>query len=684
MKQETTNRRDFLRQGGAAALAFAAMRGGAADAPRKPNFVFILTDDQRWDIMGCVQREMGDKARFPWFKTPNLDRIAAEGFRFRNAFVVNSLCAPSRATFMTGCYGHVNGIVNNHTPFPADNVTHATLLGAAGYATAYIGKWHMGSQPERPGFSHHASFIGQGVYFNCPFMVDGTLTPSTGWVDDVSTDYAEQFIRKNKDRPFSVTIGFKATHGPFTPPPRREKDFEGEEARAVPNLDAPAVYRTGAKATRPKHPGESPSVKTNLGYFRCIAAMDDNVGRILKTLDELGLTEDTMVIFAGDNGYYLGEHGLGDKRSAYEESLRIPLLLRYPRLGTGGKTIDAMALNIDLAPTLVDFAGLPAAPRIQGKSWRPLLTGAPAADWRKAWFYCYFYERGFSTPMVTGVRTERAKLLRYPGHDEWTELFDIAADPYELKNLWSDPAAAGLRKELEAEYDRQAAAIAFRVPDYADSPAADAGIQGNAPRKNQWVLEYRFDRDQGGKVTDASGCGNDGETRGALPAVEGREGRKARRFDGQAFIEVPNRPSLDPSGGPWTFEAVVRADQPDGVVLARGGPSNGYILYFEGGRPAAAVAVGGDLTVAASRAKAAGEWVRLTGRITADRKLVLEVEGKPAAERALAKFIAQDPRDSMQIGADLRNAVVEKTKLPNFTGLIESVRIFSGEAPAAK
>jgi len=479
------SRREFLKALGLSAAAMALPRWlqaeGAPPSGKRPNFIFILTDDQRWDAMSVVQREQGAKARFPWLKTPNLDRIAAEGVRFRNAFVVNSLCAPSRASFLTGCYGHVNGIVNNHAPFPESNVTHASVLRGAGYATGYVGKWHMGSQRERPGFDFAASFLGQGKYFDCPFVVDGAVTESKGWIDDVSTDYAVDFLRRSKDKPFLLVVGYKATHGPFDPPERRKNTYEGEEARPAPNLDVKAVYRSEASAAGVR-PGQKAGVGTNLGYFRCITAMDDNVGRILKTLDDLGLAEDTMVVFAGDNGYYLGEHGLGDKRSAYDESLRIPLLVRYPRLGVKEKVVDQMVLNVDLAPTFVDFAGAEVPKQMQGRSWRPLLEGK-ATEWRRAYFYCYFYERNFNTPTVTAVRTETAKLIKYPGHDEWTEMFDLAADPYELKNLYADPAKADLRRELEAEYDKQADAIAFRVPEFADKPGEPGEPKAKAKAK---------------------------------------------------------------------------------------------------------------------------------------------------------------------------------------------------------
>jgi arylsulfatase A-like enzyme len=457
-------------------IPLAALSAFAA-APRKPNFLFIYTDDQRWDAMGVVQREQGDQARFPWFQTPNMDRIAAEGLRFRNAFVTLSLCAPSRAVFMTGRYNHVNGVANNQTFFPESNITHATAIKAAGYTTAYIGKWHMGGQRgKRPSFDYSASFIGQGKYFDCPFEIDGKQTPTKGWIDDVSTDYTIDFIKKHRDKPFSITLGFKTTHGPFEPPERAKNRFTDAKARPVPNLNVRAIYRTS--------PDQSTTADTkatgrlNLGYFQCVSAMDDNLGRLLNTLDELGLAEDTVVIFSSDNGYYLGEHGLGDKRSAYDESLRIPLLVRYPRMIAKGTIRDELVLNVDLAPTIVDLAGVAVPREMQGQSWRPLFVGQPAS-WRHSFLAEYFWEANFpTTPTLVAVRTHTAKLIKYPGHEEWTELFDLANDPYETKNLVRDPGHRELLARMNVEFERQVKATGFHIPDYAHKPG-EAAVKKN-------------------------------------------------------------------------------------------------------------------------------------------------------------------------------------------------------------
>jgi arylsulfatase A-like enzyme len=439
----------------------------AAESPARPNVLFIITDDQSYDAFSIVQQEQGAQGRFPWLQTPNMDRLASEGVRFRNAFVTSSLCSPSRAVNLTGLYNHEsgNGIASNFRPFPANNVTHATLMRDAGYTTAYVGKWHMGNQRERPGFDHHASYAGHGRYDDCPFIVDGEDTPTTGWVDDVATDYAIAFIEKQKTsaKPWSLVLGFKTPHQPWEPPVRAKHLYTGEAARPVPNMKTPPVY----------WPKPSRGWTTNLDYFRCIHAIDECLGRLLDALDRSGSAANTIIIFTSDNGFYLGAHATGDKRSAYEESLRVPLLVRYPALGPEAqdRIVDEMVLNLDLAPTLLDFAGLTAPEAMQGRSWRSLLTGQ-TVPWRQSWFYEYFVENQKNTrvPDMTAVRTVDAKLIKYPGHETWTELFDLKNDPYETKNLVDDPAAAPLKARMLAEHDRLAREVGFRVPPFVDRP----------------------------------------------------------------------------------------------------------------------------------------------------------------------------------------------------------------------
>lgn len=664
------------------------LSASVAQAAERPNLLFIYTDDQRYDAMSVVQKEQGERGRFPWFQTPNMDRLAADGVRFRNAFVVCSLCAPSRAVNLTGRYNHLNGVASNFRPFPVDNVTHASLLRAAGYTTAYVGKWHMDSQRERPGFDHHYSFIAHARYWDPMFIVDGKDTPTKGWVDDLSTGYAIEFMKNQKGsgKPWLLVIGFKAPHGPCEPPARAKDRFANERARVVPNLGTPTAYM-GSQARRRTIAPAGGTVPVNLDYFRCVSAADDCLGRLLDALDELGLAKNTVVIYTSDNGYYFGEHGLGDKRSAYDESLRVPFLVRDPGLGdkAHGRVVDEMVLNLDLAQTVLDYAGVPAPKEMQGRSWRPLLTGEGGA-WRQSWFYEYFAENQANTrvPDITAVRTTDAKLVKYPGHDEWTELFDLKDDPYETHNLWAEAKSALLRAKLEAEHDRLAQELGYRVPEYVDRPPW-WGKPGGPDWKPDATpgLRLHFDATgfEAGRLRDLSGQGNQGQAHKVV-LVEGRDGKKALRLPGDGWIEVPKSASLDPTASAWTVEFTCKPEMPDGMILAHGGKAQGYALWLKQSRPAFTVVVGSRPVTVEAQEPVTG-WTTIVGTITADRQAMLHVDGRLAGSVALPGLIERNPNDAMQIGADLVSPVVEPAP-PKFTGWIERVRLFSGEYQPAK
>jgi len=432
---------------------------------KKPNFLFVITDDQRWDAIASIQKEQGDKARFPWLKTPSLDRLKSESATFRNAFCTTSLCSPSRASFLTGQYTHNHGVPNNHTPLPADSNTYASVLKENGYRTGYVGKWHMGNQSERPGFDFSASFQGQGKFFDCPVTVrkngEEKQIIADKWIDDASTDYAIDFLRENKDQPFLLTVGFKSVHGPREPHGDFKAEYDGQKASSVPNLGSPAPFKPEA-ATNPRN--ADPGNNNLLNYFRTLTSADRSLGRLLDELNSLGLDKNTIVIFTSDNGYYLGEHGLGDKRSAYEESLRLPLLIRSPFHKVKGESITPIVLNIDLASTIVDLAGAAAPSSFQGRSLKPLLEKNPPADWRKDFLYEYFYERNFRNPTILAVRTEKSKLVTYPGREHWNELFDISGDSYELTNLHAYPDSEPLRKQLEGRLEELKKETGYKIP----------------------------------------------------------------------------------------------------------------------------------------------------------------------------------------------------------------------------
>ncbi len=453
-----------------------------------PNFIFIITDDQRWDAMGVTQRELATagQARFSWFtnQTPGMDRLAREGIRFRNAFANNSVCSPSRACFLTGQYNHVNSVVHNGKELPLNAVTYASVLQSQGYQTLYTGKWHMNVQTTRPGFTHFASFIAQGEYFNYPFLVDGVSTPTTGWVDDATTDYALNYISNNAANPFVLVVGFKSPHDPRTPRADLDNLYTGQPILPPVNGSlflAPYIATAGG-----------PSDANICQYLECLKGVDQNVERILNTLDGLNLASNTMVVYTSDNGYLFKEHGLGDKRAAYEESLRIPLIVRYPPLGRTNAVRDEVVLNLDLAPTFLDFAGVPIPSSMQGRSWRPLLEGNSPADWRSAWFYEYTIDTGVTnTPSITAMRSPGTKLILYPVNAAYTELFDLSADPFETNNLAFKPASQPLFASAYQELLTQMAAVDFQ-PRILNSTRA--GNTVNFQVKAGYGMAYRVEK----------------------------------------------------------------------------------------------------------------------------------------------------------------------------------------------
>ncbi|NQX87664.1 MAG: sulfatase-like hydrolase/transferase [Halioglobus sp.] len=412
-----------------------------SDEQEWTNILLIVSDDQRWDELGVVQREQDVDARFPFLRTPNLDALAQEGMRFRNAFVTTSLCSPSRSAILTGQYNHTNGTIDNTTPFPPRE-TWATTLQAAGYTTAFIGKWHHGDrQWERPGFDYVATFRGQGLYNDTTFKVNGSWfdTKTTGYVDARSVDFAIDFFEENRNEPFAMMIGFKAVHQPFTPMPEYANSYSLEAIKPAPNWYAAAPWKEYAPLRIPRKPRNPPRW---MDILRTVSGMDRNVGRLLDALDALQLKDKTLVIFTSDNGFYLGEHQLGDKRSAYEESIRVPLLMRLPDTVKAGTVSDELVLNIDLAPTILDIAGVAySGMDMQGNSLRPLLVKEHVA-WRDVFLYEYWQENEFwkppdvaRTPSILAIRTATHKLITYPEYKHWTQLYDLESDPYEMRNL---------------------------------------------------------------------------------------------------------------------------------------------------------------------------------------------------------------------------------------------------------
>lgn len=435
---------------------------GLAAAPG-PNVLVILTDDMRWDAMGC--------AGHPFLTTPNLDRLAAEGARFANAFVTTSLCSPSRASLLSGRYARGHKVLNNFTEYPTDLPSYPRRLKEAGYETAYIGKWHMGETNDlpRPGFDHWMSHRGQGNYFDNEFNIDGTRRKIPGYYTTVVTDHAVEWLKQKRDKPWLLILGHKAPHGgPIQPDQRFEEAFDPFPIPKPKNADDYAdpgkpswlkeSYPTWHGAGGPLY-GLKEYDRFVRAYLSTLLSVDESVGRLYAELRETGQLDQTLVIFTSDNGFVLGEHGRVDKRTMYEESIRVPLLARFPRLIKPGVVINEMVLSLDLAPSIIDICGAKRLPDIHGRSWKPLLAGATRA-WRKSFLYEYNYEKQFPyTPNVRGVRTDGWKYIRYPHGDGSpdrfkAELYDLEADPLEMRNLIDDPKRAKKRKELERELGR--------------------------------------------------------------------------------------------------------------------------------------------------------------------------------------------------------------------------------------
>ncbi|WP_197976225.1 sulfatase family protein [Sphingomonas sp. CFBP 13733] len=438
-----------------------------APAARHPNIIFILTDDQRYDELGFVNREI---------RTPVLDRMARDGVHLKNAFVTSSLCSPSRATILTGEYMHDHGIVDNNAGDESGQIYFPQYLQKAGYQTAFFGKWHMGALNDdpRPGFDRWVSFEGQGVYWprladgsTAQLNVDGRHVPQKGYITDELTNYALDWLKqRDAKKPFFLYLSHKALHADFQPATRHKELY-----RNTP-IALPATYdetKSPDSDGKPRwvhnqrnswHGVEFPYHSTldlkeyKRRYHQTLAAVDESTGRLLDHLRKNGLLDNTVVMFMGDNGFMFGEHGLIDKRNAYEESMRVPLIAYGPGVIQRGKTVTDMVANLDIAPTILDLAGVARPAQFSGVSFVPQLEGqAPARPWRSSLLYEYYWEYNYpQTPTTFALRGDRYKLIQYHGVWDTEELYDIQADPQETRNLIASkdlqPVVTAMRRDL--------------------------------------------------------------------------------------------------------------------------------------------------------------------------------------------------------------------------------------------
>jgi N-acetylglucosamine-6-sulfatase len=479
------------------ALGMPACGGSSAPSPAtpagpagRPSFVVIVADDMARDLFGAGHR-------FPFLELPNLDRLAARGVQFDRAFVTTSLCSPSRASMLTGLYAHSHGVLTNESGDLRPGLdTYARLLQAAGYKTAFVGKWHMDSSTDapRPGFDYWVSFRGQGVYEDPVLNENGRSVKRTGYVTDILTDYAVQWLRARGSEPFLLVLCHKASHDPFLPAPRHVGAFPDaalpppanfeDSFLAKPSWQRRYVMCGGTAAGLARCPDPPPSElppwpwpahdSRRLDYLRTLLALDDSVGSVVSTLEAQGLAASTSVVFIGDNGMFLGEHRLGDKRLMYEESIRVPLVIA----GSGvpaPRRATAMVLNVDLAPTILQLAGLAAPASMQGRSLVGLLRGQ-ATGVRDSFLYEYYSDPLIpGVPAMLGVRTERWAYVTYPGLPDGEELYDLDRDPGELTSLASVPERGPVKAQLRDELARLLASTGGVAPPGEPSSALRRG-----------------------------------------------------------------------------------------------------------------------------------------------------------------------------------------------------------------
>lgn len=460
-------------------LVYAGVRAqdGQKTGGKPYNVVFILSDDHRYDFMGFMKK-------VPGLETPHMDRMAREGAHLENAFVSTALCSPSRASILTGQYAHTHTIVDNNAPMPEGLTFFPQYLQEKGYKTGFFGKWHMGNEGsgKQPGFDQWVSFRGQGVYYSPTFNINGkeVKQPEGSYTTDLLTDYAIDWLNTlEEDQPFFLYLSHKGVHAEFQPAERHKGTYHD-----MPIITPPSMYLTATDSSKRvgrETPYDGPVNREGIPewvrkqryswhgvdymydgsiafedfyrqYCETLRSVDESIGEVMAWLEEQGLAENTLVIYMGDNGFLFGEHGLIDKRNAYEASMRVPLLAWAPQLIKPQTRIPEMIMNVDIAPTVLDLVGMEKPGQMQGYSFLPLLKGQPVSDWRDKVYYEYYWEWAFpQTPTIFGVRTDRYKYIFNHGLWDANELYDLENDPHEMNNLIRDTASHEIAGQLKKE-----------------------------------------------------------------------------------------------------------------------------------------------------------------------------------------------------------------------------------------
>ncbi len=456
-------------------LLFCTVKISAEKNDKKPNFLFILVDDQPHDAVGFSER-------YPFLKTPNIDKLASEGVNVKNFFVTQSICSPSRASFLTGTYPHIHGVNQNNKYVDPDWDTYAPYsvhLQKNGYETAHIGKIHMahkrGKKHIRPGFNYWFSFIGQGQYFNPNVNDNGIETQEEGYITDILTKKTIDWLvnKRDSNKPFSLNLWHKAVHEKHLPAPRHKDLFKNEKLPEPPYDTHKETFKGKPEWQRRKTfgfrwkegdiiPDELNEKRwpinkfKNMQLLRSLIAVDESLGKVIETLEKIGELENTVIIYSSDNGYFMGEHTFKDKRLAYENSIRVPMIIRYPRLIKENTEINEQCLNIDLAPTILELAGIDKPDYMQGESMLDLMRGKNVKKWRKSILFEYYVDDAwpYAGPDQLAVRTNQFKLVDNFLENDIDELYDLINDPGEMNNLINDEEYETIEIELRNESKR--------------------------------------------------------------------------------------------------------------------------------------------------------------------------------------------------------------------------------------
>jgi N-acetylglucosamine-6-sulfatase len=655
----------------------------------KPNIIFVLVDDLRWDAMGFI-------GQYPFLKTPNIDRLRNEGVHFKNAFSTHSLCAPSRATFLTGMFPQTNGVSTNQEGRelnPDNTPSFGQIFQGEGYETAFIGKWHMAeSNAPRKGWSYWCSFSSQGNYYGNDLNINGINVRNEEYITDELNKYAFDFIDKNADKPFCVYLSHKAVHQPFTPPVRDENlyihDSVPEPAGWRDNMvNKPAWQRTVvnkeqrqrlrdkdlAKIIPQKTRRPSPwPAKTGKGeqknYLRCLSAVDDGLGEIYNLLKQKGILDKTIIVFAGDNGFFHGEHGLGDKRLAYNESMRIPMVMRYPKLAGGNQTISEMVLNADIAPTFLEMAGVSIPSQMQGKSVVPLLQGKNK-DWRKSFLFTYWPDLNYFIPRITAIRTDKYLYSTTPDINDIDELYDVVNDPAELQNLAIKPEFSTIKSQLIQQLEQLKKETGYKV----DIPRPDAEVIDNLKTGKLFSVDFS-------QTALKPHPNNDNRFQGVV--LKKNQGKVCGSFINGATTVIANRPELDPSRGTFFIECLIKPESSDGVIASCGSQRDGWAIFINNGVPGFVVAHDQHLQFVDGSSEIVNKWSHLIAVIeNHNNNIKLFANGKLIGQRKILLPIhsIQSNDGDIYLGKDFGDMIDSNViSVHSFKGLIQYVK-FSRE-----